>query len=122
MNKILVVDDDNTLLAVIESMFHKIGCSCVVCHSLPEFEEQLKNIKQYDVVLTDREMGAFSGHDVLKNVKECDSDKRVVLMTARSEYNKDVADTMGFDGYLRKPFSIKDLIMWGKSLKVQKTM
>lgn len=107
---ILVVDDDNTLLAVIESMFHKIGCSCVVCHSLPEFEEQLKNIKQYDVVLTDREMGAFSGHDVLKNVKECDSDKRVVLMTARSEYNKDVADTMGFDGYLRKPFSIKDLI------------
>ena len=106
---ILVVDDDNTLLAVIESMFHKIGCSCVVCHSLPEFEEQLKNINQYDVVLTDREMGAFSGHDVLKNVKECDSDKRVVLMTARSEYNKDVADTMGFDDYLRKPFTIKDL-------------
>jgi CheY-like chemotaxis protein len=30
-------------------------------------------------------------------------------MTARSEYNKDVAVAKGFDNYLRKPFSIKDL-------------
>lgn len=107
---VLVVDDDNTLLAVIESMLHRIGCSCVICHSLSEFEEQLKNINKYDFVLTDREMGAFSGHDVLKNVKKCDPFKRVVLMTARSEYNKDVANTKGFDDYLRKPFAIKDLI------------
>ena len=30
-------------------------------------------------------------------------------MTARSEYNKDIAIQKGFDNYLRKPFSIKDL-------------
>ena len=54
-------------------------------------------------------MGAFSGLDVLKKVKEVDSDKKVVLMTARSEYNKDIASDKGFDDYLRKPFSISNL-------------
>ena len=107
---ILVVDDDNTLLTVIESMINKIGKKCVVCHSSIEFEEELKNINNYDVILTDREMGAFSGLDVLKRIKELDVNKRVVLMTARSEYNKDVVVSKGFDDYLRKPFAVKDLI------------
>jgi two-component SAPR family response regulator len=54
-------------------------------------------------------MGAFSGLDVLRKVKEINNDKKVILMTARSEYNNDVAASKGFDNYLRKPFSIKDL-------------
>lgn len=110
IQNILVVDDDNTLLTVIESMINKIGEKCVLCHSLIEFEEELKNINNYDVILTDREMGAFSGLDVLKRIKELDVNKRVVLMTARSEYNKDIVVNKGFDDYLRKPFAIKDLI------------
>ena len=110
MNRnILVVDDDNTLLSVIESMINKIGGKSVICHSLLEFEEQLKNINKYDVVLTDREMGAFSGLEVLKRIKDIDSSKCVILMTARYEYNKKVASDKGFDDYLRKPFSIKEL-------------
>lgn len=108
-NRILVVDDDNTLLAVINSMLKKLGIKCDICNSSVEFEEYCKYIEDYDVILTDREMGAFSGLDVLKKVKELDNYKTVVLMTARSEYNKDVAASKGFDNYLRKPFSIKDL-------------
>lgn len=108
-NKILVVDDDNTLLAVINSMLKKLGIKCDICNSSVEFEEYCKCIEDYDVILTDREMGAFSGLEVLKKVKELDNYKTVVLMTARSEYNKDVAASKGFDNYLRKPFSIKDL-------------
>lgn len=107
---VLVVDDDNTLLSVIESMIDRIGGKSVVCHSSLEFEEQLKNVNEYDVVLTDREMGAFSGLDVLKKIKEQDPCKSVVLMTARSEYNTDLAINKGFDGYLRKPFFIKELV------------
>jgi YesN/AraC family two-component response regulator len=54
-------------------------------------------------------MGAFSGLDVLKKVKEINKDKKVVLMTARSEYNKDIATEKGFDDYLRKPLAIREL-------------
>lgn len=106
---ILVVDDDNTLLTVINSMLKKLEIKCEICHSSVEFERYCKNIEKYDIILTDREMGAFSGLDVLRKVKEIDNNKTVVLMTARSEYNKEVAASKGFDNYLRKPFSIKDL-------------
>ena len=106
---VLVVDDDNTLLTVINSMLKKLEIQCDICHSSVEFENYCQNIDKYDIILTDREMGAFSGLDVLRKVKELDKNKIVVLMTARSEYNKDVAASKGFDNYLRKPFSIKDL-------------
>lgn len=105
----LVVDDDKTLLTVIESMLNKLDIKCDKCQSSIEFENALKNINYYDLILTDREMGAFSGLDVLKKVKEINPDKKVVLMTARSEYNKDIATEKGFDDYLRKPFSIREL-------------
>lgn len=106
---VLVVDDDKTLLTVIESMLNKLDIKCDKCQSSIEFENALKNINYYDLILTDREMGAFSGLDVLKKVKEINKDKKVVLMTARSEYNKDIAVEKGFDDYLRKPFSIREL-------------
>ena len=107
---ILVIDDDNTLLAVIESMLNKIGCSCDICQSSIDFENYCADLSRYDFILTDREMGAFSGLDVLNRIKNTDSEKKVILMTARSEYNKQVALEKGFDGYLRKPFSINDLV------------
>ena len=108
---VLVIDDDKTLLTVIESMLNKLEISCVKCHSSLEFDEVLKNINSFDLILTDREMGAFSGLDVLKKVKEIAPEKKVVLMTARSEYNKDIAIEKGFDDYLKKPFSLNDLAL-----------
>ena len=54
-------------------------------------------------------MGTFSGNDVLKTIKSIDKDKKVILMTARDQYSEKYAIREGFDGYIRKPFSIKDL-------------
>lgn len=106
---ILVIDDDKTLLTVIESMINKLECRCDICQSSIEFDNYLKNINNYNLILTDREMGAFNGLEVLRKIKEINNSKSVVLMTARSEYNKEVAISKGFDDYLRKPFSIRDL-------------
>lgn len=108
---VLVIDDDKTLLTVIESMLNKLEINCVKCHSSLEFDEVLKNINSFDLILTDREMGAFSGLDVLMKAKEIAPEKKVVLMTARSEYNKDIAIEKGFDDYLKKPFSLNDLAL-----------
>ena len=90
-------------------MIFKLGNYCDICNSSVEFENYIKNLDNYDLILTDREMGAFSGLEVLKKIKETDRVKKVILMTARSEYNEDIATEKGFDGYLKKPFSINDL-------------
>ena len=106
---ILLVDDDNSLLAVICAMLNKIGHNSDICRSYIEFNKYLNELDKYDLVLTDREMGTFSGNDVLKTIKSIDKDKKVILMTARDEYSEKYALNEGFDGYIKKPFSIKTL-------------
>ncbi len=108
---VLLVDDDNSLLAVISAMLNKIGHHSDICRSYIEFNKYLGELDKYDLVLTDREMGTFSGNDVLKTIKNIDKEKKVVLMTARDQYSEKYAKNEGFDGYIKKPFSIKDLAL-----------
>ena len=108
---ILLVDDDNSLLSVIVAMLNKIGHKSNICRSYIEFNRYLNELDKYDLVITDREMGTFSGNDVLKTIKSVDPNKKTILMTARDEYSENYAMSEGFDGYLRKPFSIKELAL-----------
>ena len=108
---ILLVDDDNSLLTVIVAMLNKIGHTSDICRSYIEFNRYLNELDKYDLVITDREMGTFSGNDVLKTIKSVDPNKKTILMTARDEYSENYAMSEGFDGYLKKPFSIKELAL-----------
>ena len=109
--RILLVDDDNSLLSVIVAMLNKIGHTSDICRSYIEFNRYLNELDKYDLVITDREMGTFSGNDVLKTIKSVDKNKKTILMTARDEYSENYAMSEGFDGYLKKPFSIKELAL-----------
>lgn len=106
---ILLVDDDNSLLSVVSAMLTKIGHSSDICRSYIEFNRYIEELDRYDLVITDREMGTFSGNDVLKMIKKVDPQKAVILMTARDQYSEKFAMDEGFDGYIKKPFSIKNL-------------
>ena len=106
---ILVIDDDNTLLSVIDNMLYRLGHQAVPCRSKNDIEEALLHLDQYDYILTDREMGALSGNDILHLFKATDAKKPVILMTARIEYTTEKAKEEGFVGFLQKPFNIKQL-------------
>ncbi len=106
---ILVFDDDNTLLSVIDNMLHRLGHQAIPCRSMNDFDNALHQIDSYDFILTDREMGAVTGNDVLYLVKEVDPKKPVILMTGRIEYTTEKAKEEGFDGFLQKPFNLKQL-------------
>lgn len=106
---ILVIDDDNTLLSVIDNMLHRLGHQAIPCRSMNDLDNALQQIQEYDYILTDREMGAMSGNDILFLVKEVDNKKPVILMTGRIEYNTEKAHEEGFDGFLQKPFNLRQL-------------
>ncbi len=106
---VLLVDDDNTLLTVICSMLAKLGHKSDICRSAIEFGKYLDVLESFDLVLTDREMGTFTGLDVLHSVKGKNPEMKVVIMTARDEYDMKSAQADGFDGCIKKPFRIKDL-------------
>jgi len=106
---ILVFDDDNTLLSVIDNMLHRLGHQAIPCRSMNDLDNALQQIQDYDYILTDREMGAVTGNDVLFLVKEVDPQKSIILMTGRIEYTTEKAKEEGFDGFLQKPFNLKQL-------------
>ena len=108
---ILVVDDDDTLLSVVSNMMQRLGHQAIPCRSKSDIESALTQLEQYDYILTDREMGALTGNDILHLIKEKDATKPVILMTARIEYNTEKAKEEGFDGFLQKPFNLKHLEM-----------
>ena len=106
---ILVIDDDNTLLSVIDTMLHRLGHQAIPCRSKSDVEGAIAQIADYDYILTDREMGALTGNDILHIFKEADAYKPVILMTGRIEYTNEKAKEEGFDGFLPKPFNLKQL-------------
>ena len=106
---ILVIDDDNTLLSVVDNMLHRLGHQAIPCRSMNDLDNALQQIQEYDYILTDREMGAVSGNDILFLVKEVDNQKPIILMTGRIEYTTEKAKEEGFDGFLQKPFNMKQL-------------
>ena len=106
---ILIIDDDNTLLSVIDTMLHRLGHQAIPCRSKSDVEGAVAQIADYDYILTDREMGALTGNDILHIFKETDANKPVILMTGRIEYTNEKAKKEGFDGFLQKPFNLKQL-------------
>ena len=106
---ILIIDDDNTLLSVIDNMLHRLGHQAIPCRSMNDLDNALLQIKDYDYILTDREMGAVTGNDILYLVKEVDTTTPIILMTGRIEYTNEKAKEEGFDGFLQKPFNLKQL-------------
>lgn len=106
---ILIIDDDHTLLSVVVGLLGRLGHVGIPCSSKNDIEAALQQVEGYDYILTDREMGALTGNEILHLFKEADAGKPVILMTARVEYDSEKAKAEGFDGFIRKPFNMKDL-------------
>ena len=107
--KVLVVDDDATLLSVIKEMLHRLGYDADICLTLSDFEYCIQSLSSYNLVLTDLNMGVFSGMDILNKVKSIDPEFPVMLMTAKSNFNDINVRKEGFVDYLQKPFSLNAL-------------
>lgn len=107
---VLVVDDYKPLLNILSGMLEKMGHKVII--SLPnkkDLIEHLKSSPDIDIVLTDMDMGRFSGSEVLSAVREFRGNIPVVIMTASDSYSEADAENVGFDRFLRKPFSAESL-------------
>ena len=118
----LIIDDDESLLTVISNMIGKLGHQVRICRSKIDLDDAMQQPDTFDCVLTDREMGALSGNDILKLFKAATPDKPVYLMTARMDYDTEKAKAEGFDGFLQKPFNLKTLEgLFGRHIPEEKT-
>ena len=110
--RILIVDDEQSAVTAMHKMLERLGYDVTVRNNsldaLATFQNQPD---QFDVIITDLQMGATNGVDVVRKAKEQDDNKIVIVITASYEATYAIdAFRSGADDYVLKPFSMTDLL------------
>lgn len=107
--KILVIDDEPSILNLVSSYLKKDGFEVYTSADGPS---GLKAARAYkpDLIVLDLMLPGMDGLEVLTRLRR-ESDVYVILLTARTEEtDKIVGLSVGADDYVTKPFSPRELI------------
>jgi DNA-binding NtrC family response regulator len=108
--KILVVDDDPSLLGVLKNGLLLYGYHCETTASVATaFELVGKNSS--DIMIVDIIMPDMSGLELTAKVKRIRPEMTIIVMTGHIEdFPYDRAIEAGASDFIKKPFSMKELI------------
>jgi putative nucleotidyltransferase with HDIG domain len=107
--RVLVVDDNASLLRFLVSAFSANGCT-VTQAAAAEQALALITTESFDLVVSDIKMPGLSGLDLLRSVKGKQPGTPVVLITGNPSVNSAVFGLRhGAYDYLPKPFSIREV-------------
>jgi CheY-like chemotaxis protein len=109
--RILIVDDESTLVFFLKQGLQESGIPCLVDNAASGEEALTKlTYNRYDVLVTDLKMPGITGFTLLEVARSLHPDISVILMTAfGSPEVQDEAKRLKVDGYLTKPFPTAQL-------------
>ncbi len=106
--KLLIIEDDASLVKALEVYFSRLGFEVV---SAANGQEGLRTLydERPDIVLLDIAMPKMDGWEACQRIREL-SDVPIVMLTARVTEDERVRGLkLGADDYVVKPFSLKEL-------------
>lgn len=110
--RVLLIDDDRIQLTLTAAMLQHSGIASVSCMQLDELLDTLRS-DTFDVLLTDVQMPAINGFDLLKLLRASNLPQAqaipVIAVTARSDMKPEEFKEYGFAGCLHKPFTVAEL-------------
>ncbi|MDO4433238.1 MAG: response regulator transcription factor [Alysiella sp.] len=111
MNRVLLVDDDDTLTELLAEYLNAEGLEV---SRMPDGESGVKEIlssnNEYDVVVLDSMMPKMNGLDVLKTVR-AQSKIPIIMLTAKGDdIDRIIGLEMGADDYVPKPCQPRELL------------
>lgn len=110
MSRILVIEDDSELLGVLTALLGSEGHE-VTGTSSGEQALAAAAGNSFDLVIADVRMEGMSGLDAIEAVKQEDHGiKSLVITGYASEEDSIRAISLGVEAYLKKPFSLDDLL------------
>ncbi len=108
-NRILIVEDNDTLRAGIKVSLEESGFSVQEAATGAEAVRKLES-ESFHVVVSDIKLGDLTGVDILKKAKEVNTRTEVILMTAYATVETAVqALRLGAFDYIQKPFELEHL-------------
>jgi DNA-binding NtrC family response regulator len=112
MVKILVVDDEENVLSSVRK---------VIGSKFPDYQTELVNspsealekirITKYDLIITDLMMPGIDGLELIKKIRELDSESKIIMMTGYATMKTALlAMREGASKYISKPFTRDELL------------
>jgi len=109
MEKILIIDDEKSIVDLLTVVFKKEGYSVKSSLSAPKAIELIDK-EDFSLILSDIKLPQMSGMDILKYVKERKPEIPVIMITAFGTLKQAVeAFKMGAVDYVVKPFDMGEL-------------
>jgi two-component system, OmpR family, response regulator len=109
VKKILTVEDDSTLLSVLEYNLTKEGYQVITSTDGLQGLELARNQKP-DLVLLDVMLPGMNGFEVCRILRQEMSIPILILTAKDDEIDKVVGLDLGADDYLTKPFKVRELL------------
>ncbi len=109
MEKILVIDDEKSILDLLSVVFEKEGYAVETSLSATRAVDLMAN-EDFDMIISDIKMPKMSGMELLRYVKEKRPDIPIVMITAYGTIKQAVeALKAGAMDYIVKPFDVEEL-------------
>lgn len=109
MNRILIIDDDRELCALIKRSVLSENIEADLCNTGKEGLRQLKE-KDYQLVVLDVMMPGMDGFETLEEIRK-ESSLPILMFTSKNDSISKVRGLRtGADDYLTKPFDMDELI------------
>lgn len=117
MNKVLIIDDDKELCALMKKCIEQEKLSAVTVYNDIEGVRLIdENKDSYSLIILDVMLPDIDGFQILQKIRDT-SNIPVLMLTAKSsEEDKVFGLRLGADDYLTKPFGINELLARVNSL------
>ncbi len=107
--RILVVEDEVDILQALKQGLKKEGYAVDMAGD-GEVALELVNVNSYDLILLDINLPYVNGYDILKSVREKNSDVAVIIASANREIEDRIKGLdLGANDYMVKPFDLREL-------------
>lgn len=108
--KLLLIDDDPSLLRVLEHQLSQAGYEVKTAENLAGAKQSFLE-QTFDVVVTDLALPDGSGIDLLKFIRQTNTQVVIIIITAYGTIDNALeACRQGADDYVTKPFSREQLL------------
>lgn len=117
MNKVLIIDDDKELCALMKKCIEQEKLSAITVYNGIEGVRLIdENKDSYSLIILDVMLPDIDGFQILQKIRDT-SNIPVLMLTAKSsEEDKVFGLRLGADDYLTKPFGINELLARVNSL------
>lgn len=107
--KILVVEDNKSIIDGLEYLLQKEGFEAVIVNSKKQAISYIRN-NEYDLFLLDVELPDGTGFEICKQLRTV-TEKPIIFISARAEESNIVYGLdIGADDYITKPFRNNELV------------